>query len=96
MWFEVCPFEDESQLLTDRYYLVTDNKDTVIQCGRGESEEAAGSVHSVILTLYGISDPQRPPNDSSGPSQMFVSMGERHHTRPPLSLSKWRSAVSGV
>ncbi|XP_036395461.1 PC3-like endoprotease variant B [Megalops cyprinoides] len=68
---------------------VTDNKDTVARCRRGELEEAAGAVLSVTLTLYGTFDPQRPDKE---PLQRIVSMGKTHPV--PLSRNSQRNDVS--
>ncbi|XP_017538629.1 PC3-like endoprotease variant B [Pygocentrus nattereri] len=56
---------------------VKDNKETVPGCKRSNSEEAAGAVLNITLTLYGTYNPNKTNHDI--PLSGFISLGERHN-----------------
>ncbi|XP_029359601.1 neuroendocrine convertase 1-like [Echeneis naucrates] len=78
-------------------FQVTDHSGTVRSCTRGTEEEAAGSLLSVSLILYGTYHPHRTVDRR--PLQSIVSMGSRHPVPPsgeykrgwypPLDLIQW-------
>ncbi|XP_071324577.1 furin-like protease kpc-1 [Trachinotus anak] len=78
-------------------FQVTDHRGTVKGCLRGSEEEAAGSLLSVTLVLFGTYHPHRTVHER--PLQSIVSMGLRHpvpHSGvyqrdryPPLDLIQW-------
>ncbi|KAL6467433.1 hypothetical protein MHYP_G00231100 [Metynnis hypsauchen] len=55
---------------------VKDNKETVPGCRRSTTEEAAGAVLNITLTLYGTYNPNKTNQDI--PLSGFISLGERH------------------
>ncbi|KAL7851765.1 hypothetical protein AOLI_G00221210 [Acnodon oligacanthus] len=55
---------------------VKDNKETATGCRRSNTEEAAGAVLNITLTLYGTYNPNKSNHDI--PLSGFISLGERH------------------